>query len=260
MGEKTGIGWTDCTMNFWWGCTRVSAECDNCYIERWMKFQGIKDPFAGPIRLKDWQKPFAWDRKAARDGVRRRVFTCSMSDFFHQDADRWRDEAWDVIRRCTNLDWLILTKRPKLVPKRLPKDWGDGWPHVWLGTTCGVRKSLPRVELLLDLPAAIRFVSAEPLLEPIDFRPYLDRLDWIITGCETAAKRKLRRMELDWVRDIDQQCKEFSVAHFFKQYWADGSLCEDGVLDGVKQQEWPKTPVLLESALQSFSDERGTRR
>lgn len=243
MAENSKIGWTHHTMNFHWGCNRVSEECRFCYIEPIMKRSGHA-PFNGPTRTVNWSGPRKWNRQAKENRRRHRVFTCSMSDFFHPGADEWRDEAWDVIRECGNLDWLVLTKRPELIMDRLPMDWGDGWRNVWLGVTCGVRKSLRRVEMLCDIPAAIRFISAEPLLEAIDFRRYLNgQIHWIITGCERAHKNKRRLMSLDWVRDIDQQCREAHIAHFFKQCYVDnqGAPVEDGVLDGARRQKFPVT-------------------
>ena len=239
MAENSGIGWTYHTMNFWWGCEKVSSECQHCYIASFMKWAG-KEPFNVPIRTKDWSKPLRWNRKAAITGERPRIFTCSMSDFFHPGADQWRDEAWEIIRASQNLIWLILTKRPELILDRLPSDWGDGYGNVWLGVTCGVNDSLHRIPLLKMIPAAIRFISAEPLLERIDFRPHLDgSIHWIITGCEKAAKKKRRPMDLDWVRDIDRQCRDADVAHFFKQRYEGTQIVTDGFLDGVVRQEWP---------------------
>jgi len=241
MAENSKIGWTDHTMNFWWGCNKVSAECHRCYIGPIMQRAG-RVPFNGPMRTVNWKAPFKWERRAQETGQRYRIFTCSMSDFFHPGADQWRPEAWDVIRVCPNLDWLILTKRPEHIPDRLPSDWGDGYPNVWLGVTCGVRSSLSRLPLLQQIPAHIRFVSAEPLLERINFRPYLDgRLHWLITGCEQAGKGKRRLMYLNWVRDIDRQCREAGIAHFFKQRYDGTQIVFDGLLDGVVRQEWPST-------------------
>ena len=240
MAENSGIGWTDHTHNFWWGCHKVSTECKFCYIDGLMRRAG-KTPFNGPIRTKDWTKPIKWNRKAEATGERLRVFTCSMSDFFHEGADEWRPEAWHVIKQCPNLDWLILTKRPELIVERLPGDWGDGYANVWLGVTCGVASSLPRVELLRKIPAQVRFISAEPLLEEIEFSSYLDgRIDWIITGCENAAKAKRRLMREAWVRSIDRQCHNAGIAHFFKQRYAGTKLVHDGLLDGKIRQDFPK--------------------
>lgn len=127
MAENSGITWTDHTMNFWWGCHKVSTECLHCYIDSLMRLAG-KEPFNGPIETVNWSNPDRWNRQADQQGRRFRIFTCSMSDFFHPAADKWRAEAWEIIRRCTNLDWLILTKRPELIADRLPGDWGSGYP------------------------------------------------------------------------------------------------------------------------------------
>lgn len=241
MGVKTGIGWCDHTFNFWMGCDKVSEECRHCYIGPIIKRMG-KEPFDGPVQTKDWQKPFTWNQEAVDSGIRRSVFTCSISDFFHPGADNWRTEAWFVIKQCSAIDWLVLTKRPELIADRLPPDWNNGYSNVWLGVTVGTASSMDRIPLLQAIPAAVRFVSAEPLLERLDFRPYLDgSLHWMITGCEQAHKDKRRLMDIDWVRDIDRLCRDGGVAHFFKQRYIDnaGTPVHDGLLDGVVRQEWP---------------------
>lgn len=246
MGEKTGIGWCDHTFNFWIGCNKVATECKYCYISSIIKRMG-KEPFNGPMRTKDWEKPFTWDRRARKADIRRQVFTCSMSDFFHEEADEWRDEAWQIIRSCRNLDWLVLTKRPELMPDRLPSDWGDGYANVWLGVTVGAESSMHKIPLLKAIPARVRFISAEPLLERLDFRPQMDGLHWIITACEQAHKDKRRLMDMDWVREIHRQCQEAGVAHFFKQRYLnnEGTPVHDGLLDGVVCQEWPNVEQLV---------------
>lgn len=244
MAENSKIGWTDHTHNFWWGCNKVSDECKFCYIAAIMKRGGF-EPFKGPMRTKNWDNPLRWNRLAERQQRRARVFTCSMSDFFHPGADHWRGEAWKVIANCPHLDWLILTKRPERITELLPNDWGDGYSNVWLGVTAGRKESLERVKLLVKIPAVIRFVSAEPLLERMSFRRYLSRIDWVITGCERAKKGQRRLMNLEWVRDVDRQCRDAGVAHFFKQYYIDdsGIPCEDGILDEIRRQEWPRPRV-----------------
>jgi protein gp37 len=240
MAENTSIGWTHHSFNFWWGCTKVNRMCKFCYIGAIMRRAG-QEPFNGPMRTKHWDAPARWDRRAAKAGVRERVFTCSMSDFFHEGADGWRAEAWQVIRGCESLDWLILTKRPELALDRLPPDWGEGYPNVWLGVSCGCEEALPSLDHLRAIPAAVKFVSAEPLLERVDFRPHLGWLDWVITGCERAAKGERQVMDVDWVRDVDLQCKDAGVKHFFKQAYKGekGIPCEQPELDGKVVQEVP---------------------
>jgi protein gp37 len=243
MAENSKIGWTHHTMNFWWGCNKVSQECRCCYIGQIMRRAG-REPFQGPMRTKDWSPPHKWNREAAKQRKRLRVFTCSMSDFFHAGADEWRDEAWHIIRECRQLDWLILTKRPEFIRERLPADWGTGYANVWLGVTCGVESSMWPVEEILQIPAHLRFISAEPLLGPLDLRAYLGRgIDWVITGCENAHQNKRVAMDLDWVRDIEQQCREAGIPHFFKQYYAGNQLQFDGKLDGRCRQAFPRRPA-----------------
>lgn len=251
MPKNSKIGWTHHSWNPWWGCNKVSDECRFCYIEAIMR-RGGHEPFKGPMKTKTWRDPFGWDRAAKEAGERHRVFTCSMSDFFHQGADQWRPEAWEVIKACENLDWLVLTKRPHLAADRLPPNWGNGYPNVWLGVTCGCTQSLYRLPILKDLPARVKFVSAEPLLERMDFRDHLGWIDWIITGSERAAKGERRPMDADWVRDIDRQCKDAGVAHFFKQAYLTGDdgeeygvPCEEPKLDGQVVQEFPSRRVSL---------------
>jgi protein gp37 len=242
VAKFSKIGWTDNTMNFWVGCTKVSEECRNCYIAPIMKRSGRK-PFGGPILTAEnyWKQPYIWNKEAISSGVRLLVFTCSMSDFFHRGADAWRPAAWDVIRECTQLDWLILTKRPELIKDRLPPDWGVGYGNAWLGVSVGVVGTMHRVNTLKQIPAVIRFISAEPLIERLNFGPHLDgSIHWIISGCESDQPGgETRPMDLEWVRQIDRDCRAAGVAHFFKQYYQDSELREDGVLDGVVRQEWP---------------------
>jgi protein gp37 len=168
-----------------------------------------------------------------------------LSDFFHGHADPWRDEAWQVIRDTPWLDWLVLTKRHKQMAKRLPPDWGDGYANVWLGVTCERQDMLERLDYLTRIPARVRFISAEPLLGAIDFEPWLKRGDirWVITGCEKAAKKSRRPMALDWVRDIDRQCKAFGTPHYFKQYYEGTTITFDNRLDGVVRAEFPQSAV-----------------
>lgn len=145
-------------------------------------------------------------------------FCASLTDFFIQEADQWRDEAWEVIRRCNEMDWLILTKRPQLIPRRLPAHWGDGWPHVWLGTTCGVRDSYPRLDALREIPAAVRFISAEPLLESLaDIN--LDGFHWLIAGGESGPG--FRPTEEKWATKLRDLClARDGVGFHFKQHAA----------------------------------------
>jgi protein gp37 len=218
--ENSKINWTDHTWNPWVGCRHVSVECDHCYADTMVTNRMGRD-FSIVTHTKTWKDPLRWNRKApARTvelGRRVRVFCASLTDFFIQDADPWRDEAWDVIRRCREMDWLILTKRPALIESRLPKDWGNGWPHVWLGMTCGARESYPRLDALREIPAAVRFISAEPLLESLaDIN--LDGFHWLIAGGESGSG--FRPMREEWALELRDICGQQRIGFHFKQHAA----------------------------------------
>lgn len=209
--------------------------------------------FSKLTRTKTWGEPLKWQKAAAAAGRTERVFTCSWSDFFHEDADRWRAEAWEVIRQCPNLQFQILTKRPEriLEEKRvyrgdklsgfldweslLPLDWGDGWPNVWLGVSVENPKYLWRVDELRKVPARIRFISAEPLLAPL---PTLDLagISWVIVGGESGPG--YRPMKTEWARELLAKCRTAGVPFFHKQ--ASALRTETGIeLDGKIYHEFP---------------------
>ncbi|MFL5313065.1 MAG: DUF5131 family protein [Myxococcales bacterium] len=156
MGDQTGISWTESTWNPWMGCTRVSPGCDGCYMFREQRQYG-NDPELVRRSKTKFDAPLKWEEPKL-------VFTCSWSDWFHVNADDWRDEAWDIIRRSPQHTFQILTKRPGRIHHCLPADWGDGYPNVWLGVSVESAAFVSRVDVLRGIPAALRFISAEPLL------------------------------------------------------------------------------------------------
>ncbi len=232
MGEKTAIAWTDHTFNPVWGCTRVSEGCRHCYAETWAKRHGTGwGPQAerrtfGP---QHWEEPHKWNRAAERDGVRRRVFCASMCDICedHPVVAAEVEKLWPLIRATPNLDWQLLTKRPERFAIVHPN--GE-YPNVWLGTSCEDQKTLDeRVPHLRNFPAAVRFLSLEPLLTPIDLRfgivagkmgvrvatPRDIGIHWIIVGGETGPGH--RPCEVAWIDSIVEQCRVSGVPCFVKQ-------------------------------------------
>ena len=181
MAENSKIEWTDHTFNPWIGCTKVSAACDHCYAEvatptRTLRASGAETwgPHAPRRRTSpaNWKKPLAWNRQAQAEGRRYRVFCASLADVGDNHASilaEWRADLWHLIAATPNLDWLLLTKRPQNIIKMLPHIWGDGWPNVWIGTTVENQTEADRrIPHLLAVPAAVRFLSMEPLLGPVD--------------------------------------------------------------------------------------------
>ena len=189
MAETTGIAWTDHTFNPWWGCTRVSAGCRNCYAETFAKRTGHAVWGTSAERRtfgeKHWNEPLRWNRKASAEGVQRRVFCASMADVFedHPDVAGERRRLWDLIGETTWLDWQLLTKRPENVAGMVPAEWLSdfpGWPeNVWIGTTVEDQAAADaRVPILAALPAPVRFLSCEPLIGPVDLSAWLG-IEWM---------------------------------------------------------------------------------
>lgn len=224
MGDNSKIQWTTGqTFNPWIGCTKIDALCQNCYAEKFAERYGYAKWGEKGVRHKtsaaNWKKPYAWNRKAQKEGVRYRVFCASLSDVFddHESIKQeWRDELFTIIKNTPNLDWLLLTKRPENYIKFLPQDWGHGYPNVWLGVSVGDKLgAVQRLDLLVSTPAAIRFISAEPLVERF---PIPDEgIDWIICGGESGTLNKIRQLDLFDVKGLIDFCKRKGVKFFFKQ-------------------------------------------
>ena len=229
LAKNSRIEWTTHTFNPWWGCVKVSPACKHCYAEAWAKrvgsrVWGIKAErrFFGD---KHWAEPIKWDAAAAEAGERPRVFCASMADVFEdrRDLDDARLRLWELIEVTPNLDWLLLTKRPELVRKMVP--WGQSWPtNIWLGTTVEDQEwAEERLPHLAEIPAAVRFISAEPLLGPLNISRWLgEHIDWVITGGESGPKA--RPSSPSWFLDLLNQCMASEVPFHFKQWgdWAPG--------------------------------------
>lgn len=241
MGEQTAIAWTDSTFNPWWGCTKVSPGCDHCYAEAFDKRVGGSHwgPRAPRKVMSDshWRKPPAWDRAAKKAGTRRRVFCASMADWADNAVPGdWRERLWDVIRATPSLDWQLLTKRPQNVAKMLPADWSSGYPNVWLGTTVeNATEAARRVPHLQAVPAKVRFLSCEPLIEAI--RPDLSGIHWVIVGGESGGGARPYRPE--WARGLLAQCRTAGVAFFHKQAGSRREGWPGATGKGENPAEWP---------------------
>lgn len=171
-----------------------------------------------------WAEPLQWNKAAMSSGVRARVFCASMADVFEDrsDLDSARARLWDVIKATPALDWLLLTKRPDRVPDCVP--WGQNWPaNVWLGTTTEDQKwADTRLPELAVIPAAVRFISAEPLLGPLSLAGWAHAIDWVITGGESGPKA--RPSSPSWFRALMNECMAADIPFHFKQWgdWAPG--------------------------------------
>lgn len=239
MAETTKIEWTDSTFNPWIGCTKIAPACDFCYAAAIDKRTGGDHWGNVPRRrtsAQNWSEPMKWNRRGAEflaiNGRRRRVFCASMADVFdNQVPGEWRTDLWKLIYATTELDWLLLTKRPQNIKAMLPGSgfWNVVKNHVWLGTTVEDQKhAAMNIPYLLECDSAVRFISAEPLLGPMDIANYLRdlpikgrrRLDWVIAGGESGPHARPSKPE--WFRSLRDQCEAAGVAFLFKQWgeWA----------------------------------------
>lgn len=233
MAEITKIQWTDHTFNPWIGCTKVSPGCANCYAEKSTpsNFMGIKWG-NGKARHRtsegNWKKPVTWHNKAIREGARYRVFCASLCDVFDPEVpQQWRDDLWGLIERCSGLDWQLLTKRLNVLEvdellEMLPAIWvKEGLPdHVWFGhSICTQAEAESVIPKMAGIPAKTRFLSMEPLLEPVPLQGLLQHnhglIDWAIVGGESGPNA--RPFSIDWVASFLVDCRELNISPFVKQ-------------------------------------------
>src|SRR5262245_36870121 len=161
-----------------------------------------------------WRDPYRWQKKGMASGTVSRVFTCSWSDFFHPEADEWRAEAWQVIGETPALTYQILTKRPGRIRQSLPQDWQESYGNCWLGVSVETKDWLWRIQTLRNIPARMRFVSFEPLLEDVGDVD-LTSIQWAIIGGESGPAR--RPMNIAWMVALYEQCRAQGVAVYIKQ-------------------------------------------
>jgi protein gp37 len=261
MGANSKIAWCDHTYNPWYGCPddgKRSPACDNCYARAWAKRFNFCDFDREIKRASDKTFYAPLNDKIYKPGDK--VFVCSLSDFFHPAVpNSLMVETWMVIASRPDLIWIFLTKRPGDISEET--NWSGGSnKNLWLGVTCENQEQADRrIPALLKIPAAVQFVSIEPMLGEIDIRRYLlssydkaahepqmigykcttDKLNWVILGGESGPGA--RPIHSDWVRKVRDDCQEFPTPFFFKQ-WGKKPGCLDAgrVLDGREWLEMPK--------------------
>lgn len=288
---ETNIEWCDAVWNPVTGCSKVSTGCQNCYAERMSKrLSGrcgypLDDPFRVTLHPDKLGQPLHWTKP-------RKIFVNSMSDLFHEDVpDEFIARVWWVMGQCAGyLDpsryrghtFMILTKRPERMRNWLdgwkdigtrkrwiesfgevfdwqsgPRYWPDVLANIWLGVSVENQAAADeRIPLLLQTPATVRFISAEPLLGPVEINEeYLDghyfpvtpdgatgeywgsKLDWVICGTESGPKRRIAKVE--WIRALKDQCVSAGVPYFLKQMDVNGKLVKMPELDGKTWSEFP---------------------
>jgi protein gp37 len=235
MADHSGIEWTDATWNPVTGCTKISPGCKHCYAERLAtRLRAMGNPryrngFAVTLHEDQLTLPLRWKRS-------KRIFVNSMSDLYHEAVpDEFIRRVFDVMLAAPQHVFQILTKRSERVAalaSSLP--WA---PNVWQGVSVENADYVSRVDDLGEVPAAVRFLSVEPLLGPIRGLP-LARIDWVIVGGESGGRR--RAVDAEWVRGIRDQCVAANVPFFFKQWGGRTPKSGGRVLDGRTWDEMPR--------------------
>jgi protein gp37 len=239
VADRSAIEWTEATWNPVTGCDQVSPGCAHCYAktfaERWRGVPG--HPYTQGFDLKLWperlEQPLRWRRP-------RMIFVNSMSDLFHEGIPlSYIRKVFKVMVGAEHHTFQVLTKRHERlaeVAEALP--WPD---NVWMGVSIENRRFVHRADYLRRVPAAVRFISAEPLLGPLD-RLNLDGIDWLITGGESGPRH--RRVDPSWVTDLRDQCARDRVAFFFKQWGGRTAKAGGRILDGAKHDALPRARPL----------------
>ncbi|HKP89798.1 MAG TPA: phage Gp37/Gp68 family protein [Thermoleophilaceae bacterium] len=234
MADRSTIEWTEATWNPATGCDKVSPGCAHCYAEtfaeRWRGVPG--HPYEQGFDLRLWpgrlEQPLRWRRP-------RLVFVNSMSDLFHEDIPTdFIAAVFDVVVRADWHTFQVLTKRPERVAELAPE---LPWPrNLWMGVSIENRRFVHRADYLRDVPAAVRFISAEPLLGSLEGLD-LTGIDWLIAGGESGPRHRPVRVE--WLRELRDRCHAEGVAYFFKQWGGYRPKSGGRSLDG---REWSQLP------------------
>lgn len=243
MSDVTEIEWTDSTWNPVTGCSKITAGCDNCYAERFSeRFRGVpghpfENGFDLTLRPDRVGQPLSWKKP-------RRIFVNSMSDLFHKEVPKpFIDSVFDTMEQANWHSFQVLTKRSSLMARYLRNRYGsDVAPsHIWLGVSVEDATNAVRIKHLHSAPAAVKFVSFEPLIGPVGTVD-LKGIHWAIVGGESGPRARL--MLEEWATDIRDQCRKARVAFFFKQW---GGVRPKSGGRELQGREWNQYPKVAES-------------
>jgi protein gp37 len=253
---ESSIEWTDATWNPVAGCTVLTAGCTNCYAMRMAarldamgvaKYKGLtrrsggRSVWTGKVRtdLKSLEIPKAWSKP-------RKVFVNSMSDLFHEDVPAsFIQRVWGVMNDTPRHTYQILTKRPDRMADLLSKEPFEVLPNVWLGTSVEDGRVLHRLDEIRRVPAAVRFVSLEPLIGSVA-EGDLTNIHWAIVGGESGPRARL--MKSDWVEEIQDMCVRSGTAFFFKQWGGTRPKSGGRMLNGREWNQYPSCAGIVEQA------------
>ena len=231
--------------NLWHGCTRASTGCLHCYMYRRDESIG-KDPsivqktdnFDLPVRILRSGK----NKGRYKVPLGSYITTCFSSDFFHPDADAWRDDAWQMMYERRDCTFFMITKRPERIADCLPSGWGSDWSHISIAVTCeNSEMADKRLPIYLSLPLFHHSVMIEPMLSAVDLRPYIDKyraadgtplIKHVSVGGESGPEARV--CDYAWVEDVHRQCAENGISFYYHQTGA--KLIKDGKLYNIPRR------------------------
>ena len=220
--------------NLWHGCHKISPGCKNCYVYR---FDAAFNRDASSVsKTADFDLPLRRKRNGDyKLPAGETIYTCFTSDFFLEEADDWRIDAWNMIRLRTDLQFYIITKRIDRFKINLIPDWGEGYENVTICSTCETQEMADyRLPILLSLPIKHKAIICEPLLEGVNLSRWLSpSIEEVIVGGESGNIARI--CDYDWVLDIRMQCIEKKVPFYFKQTGA--RFVKDEHLYYIKRQD-----------------------
>lgn len=211
--------------NLWHGCHRISPGCAHCYVYR--RDESIGKDASQVYKTKSFYLPVLRDRTGAyKVPYGETVYTCFSSDFFLEEADPWREEAWRMIRERSDLFFFMVTKRIHRAAECLPEDWGSGWENVAINVTVENQAMAEfRMPFMAALPLRHKGIACEPLLERIDLSPWLTcGIEMVGAGGESGPEARI--CDYDWVLDLKRQCADAGVRFTYHQTGA--RLLKDG--------------------------------
>lgn len=204
--------------NPWHGCHKCSPGCLNCFVYYLDSLHG-KDAGIITRSKTNFNLPLKKDKNGRyKIPSEAEVATCFTSDFFIEEADEWRDEAWDIIKQRQDVKFLILTKRIERFYECVPCDWGDGYDNVIIAVTCeNQEKANERLPILLNLKAKYKYIFVSPILEDIDLSLFLSKgkIDLVTAGGESYKNARI--CNFDWIKHIKATCDRFGVKFVFHQ-------------------------------------------
>ena len=220
--------------NPWHGCSKISPGCAHCYVYRQDKMYGSTKSSIKASLNKDFSLPVQRRRdKSWKIPPGAVIMTCFTSDFLLEEADRWREEAWEMMRTRNDCTFYFFTKRIGRLPSVLPYDWGDGYDNVIIGCTAENQEMADmRLPIFIDLPIKHRSIVLAPLLGPVEIEKYLDHgIEEVSAGGESGADARI--CDYDWILDIRRQCVAHDIPFRFHQTGA--RFMKDGRLYMIKR-------------------------